>query len=61
MVLLQKATQHTSRKVYQFVPMQNFSKSWTDEELYAKYGISNNEISFIDSMIRPMDSEGGED
>ena len=36
------------------VPMQDFSKLWTDEELYAKYDLSNEEISFIDSMIKPM-------
>ncbi len=59
MVLLQKATQHTSRKVYQFVPMQDFSKPWTDEELYAKYGLTDEEIAFIESMIRPMD--GGDE
>ena len=35
--------------------------SWSDEELYAKYGISVEEIAFIDSMIRPMDLNGGDD
>lgn len=60
MVLLQKATQHTSRKVYQFVPIQDFSKPWTDEELYKKYGLTEEEIAFIDSMIKPMDLGGDE-
>jgi len=46
------------RGVYEYVPMQDFSKPWTDEELYAKYGISDEEIAFIDSMIRPMDLGG---
>lgn len=54
MVLLQKNTQHTSKKVYQFVPMQDFSKPWTDEELYAKYNLTQEEIDFIESMIKPM-------
>ncbi len=54
MVLLQKNTQHTSKKVYQFVPMQDFSKPWTDEELYAKYNLTREEIDFIESMIKPM-------
>jgi site-specific DNA-methyltransferase (adenine-specific) len=44
--------------VYAFVPQQDFSKKWTDEELYAKYGISDEEIAFIDAMIRPMELEG---
>lgn len=44
-----------SKIVFQFVPLQNFDKPWTDEELYEKYGLSDAEISFIDSMIKPMD------
>ena len=55
LVLLQKATQHTSKKVYSFVPMQDFSKPWTDEELYAKYKLTQEEIDFIESMIKPME------
>jgi site-specific DNA-methyltransferase (adenine-specific) len=55
LVLLQKATQHTSKKVYQFVPMQDFSKPWTDEELHNKYKLTQEEIDFIDSMIKPME------
>ena len=55
LVLLLKNTQHATKSVYQFVPMQDFSHSWTDEELYTKYGLNANEISFIESMIRPMD------
>ncbi|MBR5393312.1 MAG: Eco57I restriction-modification methylase domain-containing protein [Prevotella sp.] len=38
-----------------FVPFQDFSKPWTDEELYKKYGLTDEEISFIESMIRPME------
>jgi len=60
MVLLQKSTQHTSKKVYSYVPMQDFSKPWTDEELYKKYGLTDDEIAFIDSMIRPMNLNGGD-
>ena len=55
LVLLKKNTQHATRTVYEYVPMQDFSKPWTDEELYTKYGLTNDEIAFIDSMIRPMD------
>ncbi|WP_298068251.1 hypothetical protein [uncultured Mailhella sp.] len=49
-----------SRERYEFVPMQDFSKSWTDEELYAKYNLTDDEIAFIESMIKPMDL-GGDD
>lgn len=55
---LKKITQHTTNKVYGFVPMQDFSKPWTDEELYAKYGLTDEEINFIESMIKPMELEG---
>ena len=55
MLGLKKVTQHTTSKVYQFVPMQDFSKPWTDEELYAKYGLSEDEIAFIESVIKPID------
>jgi site-specific DNA-methyltransferase (adenine-specific) len=42
------------KKVYSFVPIQDFQEAWTDEKLYQKYGITNDEIAFINSMIRPM-------
>ncbi len=44
-----------SKLVFSFVPMQDFYESWTDEKLYAKYGLTDEEISFIESMIRPID------
>lgn len=55
LVLLNKPTQHASSKVYQFVPMQDFNEEWTDEKLYKKYGLTDEEIAFIESMIRPME------
>jgi site-specific DNA-methyltransferase (adenine-specific) len=55
MVLLKKNTQDAMRGVYSFVPMQDFSESWTDEKLYTKYGLTQEEIAFIESMIRPME------
>jgi len=55
LAMLRKVTQSTTRSVYTLVPMQDFSKPWTDEELYKKYGLSPEEIAFIESMIRPME------
>ena len=55
LVLLRKNTQHATSKVYQFVPLQDFSHPWTDEMLYKKYGLDDKEIAFIESMIRPME------
>ena len=60
MVLLRKSTQNATAKVYASVPMQDFSKPWTDEELYAKYNLTQEEIDFIESMIKPMEL-GGDD
>lgn len=48
-------TQNIAKDKFQFIPFQDFSKSWTDEELYAKYGLTEEEIAFIESMIRPME------
>jgi len=55
LVLLSKPTQHATSKVYAFVPIQNFTKSWDDVKLFKKYGLEQEEISFIESMIRPME------
>lgn len=57
LVMLLKNTQHALKKVYQLVPIQDFSKPWTDAELYAKYSLDEEEIAFIESMIKPMDVE----
>ena len=55
LVLLKKNTQHATSKVYSLVPIQDFSESWTDEKLYKKYGLTAEEIAFIESMVRSME------
>ena len=47
--------QHLPNKTYRFVPLQDFSKPWNDAELYAKYELTEEEIAFIESMIKPME------
>ena len=55
-LLLQALTSiNISRDKFCFVPMQDFSKPWTDEELYKKYGLTQEEIDFIENMIKPME------
>ena len=54
LVMLRKPAQHATRKVYAFVPKQDFAEPWTDQRLYAKYGLSAEEIAFVEWMIRPM-------
>ena len=60
LVLLKKSTQNAAKGVYHLVPIQDFSKPWTDAELYAKYNLTKEEIAFIESMIKPMEL-GGDD
>ncbi len=55
LVLLKKNTQHGTKKVYELVPQQDFSKPWTDRELYEKYALTEREIAFIEKMVRPME------
>lgn len=43
-----------SKERFAFVPIQDFSKSWTDKELYEKYNLTDDEIELIESMIKPM-------
>lgn len=48
-------TQNIAKDKFKLIPIQDFTKSWTDEELYKKYKLDENEIAFIESMIKPMD------
>lgn len=64
LVLLKKNTQHATSKVYSLVPIQDFTPKsdidWNksipeiDQQLYTKYGLSEEEIAFIEAMIKPM-------
>ena len=60
LISLTLSSMNISTQNFQFVPVQDFSKPWTDEELYAKYELTQEEIDFIESMIKPMDL-GGDD
>lgn len=55
LILLHKPSQDTTRRVYTFVPTQDWSIRWTDADLYAKYGMSTEAIDFIEKIVRPMD------
>lgn len=55
LVALRKITQDATHSTYSWVPMQEWDRTWTDEALYAKYRLSVEEISLIESSIRPMD------
>lgn len=55
LAMLKKVTQSTTRSVYTLVPIQDFTRPWTDAELYKKYKLTDDEVAFIESMIKPME------
>ena len=57
MVMLKKISQDAMRGVYALAPLQDFNEPWTDEKLYKKYGLTQEERNFIEAMIRPMELE----
>ncbi len=59
LVSLRKITQHALRSTYSWVPQQEWKRTWTDEDLYAKYGITQKEQAYIESQVRPMNPNDG--
>ncbi len=55
LVAARSSAQDLARSAYSFVPLQDFSKRWSDTMLYAKYRLAPDEIEFIESTIRPME------
>ena len=49
------ASMNMTKATYCFVPTQDFTKRWSDEDLYKKYKITDEEIEYINSVIRPME------
>lgn len=54
LVSLRKITQDATHSTYTWVPMQTWDRIWTDGELYKKYNLTQEEIAFIEKMVRPM-------
>ena len=52
---LKVITQNISKDCFQFIPLQDFTRPWTDADLYAKYDLTNDEIAYIERLIKPMD------
>jgi site-specific DNA-methyltransferase (adenine-specific) len=55
LLAVRSSAQDLARSAYQFVPLQDFSKPWTDQKLYKKYGLTADEIAYIEKLIRPME------
>ncbi len=56
LVSLRKLTQDALRPMYSWVPIQSWDRKWTDEALYKKYGLTIEEIEYIEMVVRPMDN-----
>lgn len=59
LVSQRKITQHGLHSTYAWVPMQTWDRTWTDEALYEKYGISADEQAYIESQVRIMSVDDG--
>lgn len=57
LVGLRKNTQHITKDRFSFVPLLPMTKVWSDEKLYAHFGLSDDEIAFINSIVRPMEAD----
>ena len=57
LVSLRKITQNGFRSTYEFVPQQKWTQEWTDEKLYKKYDLTQDERDYIESVIRPMNNQ----
>lgn len=55
LLYLGKGTMHVTKSVFGLIPLQDFDEEWTDEKLYRKYGLTAEEIAYIEKMVRPME------
>lgn len=55
LVSLRKSTQHATRDVYAFVPDVPLDRDWTDALLYERYGLTPDEVAFIESQVAEHD------
>jgi site-specific DNA-methyltransferase (adenine-specific) len=55
LVSLRKITQHATRSTYSWVPALPLDQTWSDDELYVKFELTQDEIEFVESIIKPMD------
>lgn len=55
LIFLTLSSMHIVRDNFRFVPILDFKKRWTETELYERFGLSNTEVAYIESLIRPME------
>ncbi len=55
LVLQRKATQDITAERFRFVPALDMKRRWTDEDLYKKFKLTADEITYIEGVIAPRD------
>lgn len=48
-------TQNIAKDKFRLIPLQDFTQTWTDADLYAKYGLTPDEITYIERTVKPME------
>ena len=61
LVLLTLSSMHITKLNFQFVPLVDFSKTWTDDELNEMFELTKEEVNYIDSLVRPIMILGGDE
>jgi len=56
LIAVRSSAQDLARSTYSFVPIQDFSMAWTDEMLHTKYGLTDDEVAYVQRLIRPMET-----
>jgi len=55
------SSMNISTQNFMFVPFLDYSKTWTDEELYKRYGLTDTEIDYVEKIIRPLPNSPSND
>ena len=55
LLFFNRIQKNLSQSTFEFIPLEDFSQNLTDEKLYKKYELTQEEIDFIESMIKPME------
>lgn len=53
LVLQRKTTQHVTQDRFRFVPMLDMTSRWTDADLYKHFGLTDDEIAYVEASIKP--------
>jgi site-specific DNA-methyltransferase (adenine-specific) len=61
LVSLRKITQNAFRSTYTWIPAQSWDRAWTDKALFKKYKLTEQEIAYIDSVIKPMELDSDDE